>query len=342
MVPMPQTGLGWTVRITGPATKAQPGHRGNPVDKLARMQQQAGAGLLAVFPPEQTEMGRVSQTRPRCRLHFDWQQAVCRFDHEVHFLAAHGTPREPAWTEDRSRPTRNQYQRIGSWCPTVSGTDRCCGARHRRPVAVCGLGPKSTKLKQCRNRPGGAVYQDCLVSPQHFPAGHRPQGHATGASGQRLGHIAHLEQIGRSGQQKPSRFPAPIDCALDGNEQVRLPLDLVDGDGFGALHEYVGRTSRQVKDFPIVKIPIPSPSSRQVTDERALARLSGTRNHDGRHDIQPLAEAGPGKTRVRKVIHGMNDNHSHCEWNATAGYRAWPILSPARTHRKPPRRPALL
>ena len=34
-------------------------------------------------------------------------------------------------------------------CPTMSGTDRFCGVRCSMPIAAGGLGPKSTKLKQC-------------------------------------------------------------------------------------------------------------------------------------------------------------------------------------------------
>ena len=123
---------------------------------------------------------------------------------------------------------------------------------------------------------------------QVFVAGQWPELHIGRASGERLVHRFHRQQIGRSGQHESSGLPITIDGALDGNQEIRRALHFVDrhairpGDEAFRIAEGLAACVKIVEGKPQH-----SRSCGCIGDEGALARLPRTHDHGHglrRHD----------------------------------------------------------
>lgn len=85
--------------------------------------------------------------------------------------------------------------------------------------------------------------------------------------------------------------PAPaIDGPFNGQEQIRFALHLVERHRRRAPNQRFRVASGQLDDVEIVEGKKPAFSRGQHLDQRTLSGLARTRDHDGRHDTQPLGQ----------------------------------------------------
>jgi hypothetical protein len=152
-------------------------------------------------------------------------------------------------------------------------------------------------------------------------ARHRPQGEVACAARQRLGHAAHQEQVGRAREQETPRRAPPVDRPLDGVQQLRRALHLVEHDGPCAAHERLGVAPRDVERVEVVQRTVAALTGHEPLRQRALVRLPRPGHHDRRHRAQPRGERGGGEPRQQADIHAMHDNHS---WRESRLFRRRP------------------
>jgi len=126
--------------------------------------------------------------------------------------------------------------------------------------------------------------------------GHRPDRQITGATRQRFRNPAHQEEVCGTSQQKATRSSFPVDCTLDGPEQVGLALYLVKGDWLGAPNQRVGIFSGGFKHIKIVKRQILLTRSTALPFSRTTCRESEPNS--------PWTKSRPGRL-MRDVLNGQ-------------------------------------
>ena len=123
-------------------------------------------------------------------------------------------------------------------------------------------------------------------------------------------------------REETSRASLPVNLSLDGAQEVRLALHLVEGYGPRAANERIGISAGEVEYVQVVEGQVAAGVRSRMrrpgclhrltegTRKRTLSRLTGPGHDDCGHDPHHGVEGagnGPGKVQI---IHGVNVNHS--------------------------------
>ena len=126
-------------------------------------------------------------------------------------------------------------------------------------------------------------------------------------------------------RRKRPRASLPVDLSLDGAQEARLALHLVEGYRLASLDQRIGVAPREIEHVQVVEGQVAAGTGSctrrlgclhrlaEGASERTLSRLTGPGHDDCGHDPHHGVEGagnGPGKVQI---IHGVNDNHSYHE-----------------------------
>ncbi len=136
-------------------------------------------------------------------------------------------------------------------------------------------------------RPRGEVLPNTL----EFALGERTERSDLDAPGESIAVPRKREDVGRAGHQEAPRAPVAVHGGLDGQEQVRRALDLVDRHRAGRPGDQRGRVRLgPFEDVEVVQGP-GSPAGAlggDAGDERALARLARADDRDDGRVVEGL------------------------------------------------------
>ena len=199
-------------------------------------------------------------------------------------------------------------------CLHVDRRRRIAAAARERTPVFCRNGLRGDEVEPVLVVRGEELVPDAgAAEPELLAPGHRPQREVARTAGEALGDLAHQQEIRRSGQDEPAFPAADVDRALDGAQQRRMPLYLVDRQAPRAADQVVGRGRCLIEDVEIVERQVQA-VVRPRLDERALAGLPGARDDDRGHRVQRAVKGGLHVTgEGLHRIHALNDNHSTYE-----------------------------
>ena len=93
-------------------------------------------------------------------------------------------------------------------------------------------------------------------------------------------------------------------------QQTRFTLDFVEGHRLVALQKNFWIAPRKIQHIQIIQRVIATTAGGEYLGQGALARLSGTRDHHGRHDAKAVCKAACNRTGYCQIIHDLHDSYS--------------------------------
>jgi len=180
--------------------------------------------------------------------------------------------------------------------PVGASTSRWAGERGRIPTG-------GDATRQCGPQPLGALDREVAgeegvekVGPaaQQFALCQGVKPERLQSACQRLREPRHQKRVGGACQQEPSRGPLPVDLHLEGGEQRRCLLDLVQDDSpWEAGRETVWILLGGTADHVVVEGDIAvSPGRTHDPGERGLAALARSVYQDGRRVGERFHQVG--------------------------------------------------
>ncbi len=116
-----------------------------------------------------------------------------------------------------------------------------------------------------------------------------------GATGERVSDRVHQEQVRRAREQEASAASRSVlvDQRLDGEEEVGLPLDLVERQRRVPLKQVVGRLGGLLTHPEVVQREVRTVRERLAfLGQRALARLASSGEHDHGERLEVGVQGG--------------------------------------------------